>query len=97
MQSVIPYEPTKTNFFLIPFEESDKIGKIYIPDSARRPLNHGKIIKVGPDCTIVKVGQVAIFPLHLEHRIQYDRQTIYVLNEDEVLGLANESDLTPNA
>lgn len=90
---LFPYEPTYDKIILVPFEEDDKIGGIIIPESAKRVLNQGEILKAGKDCKFAKVGMVVIFDLHTESRIQIDRTWFYILSEENIIAHSTRKNL----
>lgn len=88
-----PYEPAYDKIVLVPFEEDDKVGGIIIPDSAKRVLNQGEILKAGKDCKFAKIGMVVIFDLHTESRIQIDRTWFYILSEENIIAHSTRKNL----
>lgn len=81
--------PTYNNILIQPYEEADKIGSFFIPDSAKHPLNQGEIIAIGPDVNQDNVrfwvGDIVIFNMHSESRVIVDAEMLFVLSADQIL------------
>lgn len=57
-------------------------GGIIIPEAHRKQMNQGIIVELGPDASPANFapGDIVIFPLHSEYRIDQD-DTLYLLVE----------------
>jgi len=82
----VPFIPKGAYLVVIPKEERDiTAGGIHIPQMAKNPLNQGTVLATGPDVQSVEVGEEIIWALHMETRIQFDREWIYFLQESDVI------------
>ena len=79
---------------LLRLSESPKqIGRILLPENARKKPQSGEVLAVGPDCKKVdelekriKVGSVAIFNQYAG-TVCPDDDTLLLIREDELLGV----------
>jgi hypothetical protein len=51
----------RKNIAVIPIRDSDKIGSLYIPDTAKSRVDQGIIKYVGPDCEFAMIGAYVTF------------------------------------
>lgn len=95
-QKQLPFIPCRTNLLLEAIQESDKVGSIYLPDSVRKPINQGVIVAMGGEVVErrddetdfadgLKEGDIVVFPLHVEHRMEVDRRKFIIISEQDVL------------
>ena len=40
---------------------AEKIGSIFLPEDVKRQSLQGEVIHIGPDCSLVKVGDTILF------------------------------------
>lgn len=96
--SLSKFKPTFNNLLVKPFEEADKIGRFYIPDSAKHPLNQGEILAIGPNVnneeldTAFLIGDIIVFNMHSESRVTVDGEMLFVIPAEQVLLRAAKSD-----
>ena len=82
------FHPKGNNLLLEPVQEADQSkGGIWIPDRAKNVMNQGKVLELGPDVPegVVKVGEMVVFTMHVEYRIQIDNKWFIVVNVNDVL------------
>lgn len=74
-------------------------GGILLPDSAKKPLNRGKVIAVGPGkrtdhgeliAAGVKAGQVVLFPRHSGHDLHHDGEDLLILHGEDLLAVVED-------
>lgn len=83
----IPFIPTADNIIVLPFEEADRTKSgLYIPDSHKKPLNQGIVIKTGPDVKTLAEGNVVLWPLFSGNSVIWERDQYLFLQEHEVMG-----------
>lgn len=93
-QSILKYKTHGTNLVVLPFQEAEKKGTIIIPDSAKKVLNQGTVLKRGAMCSEqIMEGDIVIFGLHTEYRITLDDQMYFVVKEEDVYLSADPKDL----
>ena len=51
----------KKNVALIPIRDADKIGHIWVPDTAKERVDQGVVKYVGPDCKFARIGAYVTF------------------------------------
>lgn len=63
-------------------------GGIIIPESHRKDLSQGIILEVGNDVVNgdYDIGEIVIFPLHVEYRVETDETTILFVKAQDILG-----------
>ena len=90
----LPFIPLNSNILLEEIKDAEKIGSIWLPDTVRKPVNQGWIVALGDAVTErstatgfggLKVGDIVVFPLHTEHRMEVDRRKFIIINENDVL------------
>jgi len=75
--------PKGTMLLLQAMEEASiSKGGIIIPEAHRKQMNQGIVVELGPQASPDwKEGEIVIFPLHSEYRIDQD-DTLYLLVEE---------------
>ena len=77
-------------------EETEKIGGLYIPDSAKEKPQEGKVIAVGKGKRLedgklvpldVQAGDRILFGKYSGNEIKIDSVEYLIMREDEVLGV----------
>lgn len=94
-----PFHPKGSQIIVIPEEESETTagGKIIIPEACRMRLNQGRVFRTGPYVTDkIKVGEMVLWSMHMEQRIQFDRRWFYFLLEEEIMAGYNPDEWDPN-
>lgn len=71
---------------IVPIDDPDKVGHIYIPDVAKDRVDQGIVKYVGRDCTYVK-------PLDYVTFGGYNGQLVYIENEGRLI-IVNEDFIT---
>jgi chaperonin GroES len=80
-------------------EEQEKIGSLYIPQSARPAPQTAIVVAAGPGAlsgagvlvpTTVKPGDVVLTSKWGGHEIEVEGEKLYVLRETELVGIVRE-------
>ena len=75
-----------------PFEAATKAG-LWIPDTAKQAANEkhiqGQVIKVGEDCTDVKVGDNVYWERYAGGELQFEEGSYHIILESHIDILAN--------
>ena len=82
------YSPVRDFILLRPeIEPETSEGGIIIPDQARRTLNEGEIIKIGPECSAdLKVGHHVVFAAASEYKLLMpDGALLVVVSESNLI------------
>lgn len=58
------FRVTGSKLAIIPIQDSDKVGHIYIPESSKQRTDQGIVKYIGPECRDFKPGQYVIFSGH---------------------------------
>jgi len=58
---------------------------IFIPESARSPLNRGVVRKLGPNVEEVKNGDHVMFPVHVGTPLERDGVVYLLMAEESIL------------
>jgi len=72
--------------------ERDKIGNIFIPDTAREPSSTGVVVAIGSDVD-VRVGDRVIFMKKAGQAVKVEDEDLVVMAEHEVLGVLVEGQI----
>jgi len=81
-------------------EKENKVGGLYIPDSAKEKPQEAKVVAVGKgkrleDGTVVpldvKVGDTILFGKYSGSDIKIDGEEYMIMREDEVLGIVENA------
>lgn len=73
-------KPIKANIYVKLTAAPSAVGKIILPDEAKKKPSSGKVISVGPDVEDVSAGDVIWFSDYSGHKI--DEETIVITEED---------------
>lgn len=68
--------------------EDDKVGSIYIPDSAKQTSLRATVVAAGPQCDFVKVGDTILFGRFAKFDIPLrgeEWRSHFIMNEADVL------------
>lgn len=74
----------------------EKVGSIFVPDSAKEKPQQAEVIAVGPGKMLpdgsraamsVQAGEQVLFSKYAGSDIKVDGQTYLILSEDEILGV----------
>ena len=76
-------------------KQQDKIGGLYVPQSAQQTPNQATVIAVGPGAkirdtfvpTTLKVGQKVLMPQFGGQVIKYQNDEYTVINEEDILAV----------
>ncbi len=76
-------------------EEVEKVGSLYVPDTAKEKPQQGKVVAVGDgmkdgDKVIpmtVKVGDVVLYGKYSGSEIKFEDQEYLILSENDVLAI----------
>lgn len=80
--------PTRNNVLLRRTEEEPKKGEILLPDSVKQDKTcRGKILKIGPEVTSVKIGQEVVFEKHSEVEVEMDKETLLIVEEKYLIAI----------
>lgn len=89
-----PYSPLGSIVVLEPFEEGDMIGRLFIPSTAKRPLNQGRIVSIGPNVSeSIFIGGIVLFAMHMESQVTIDRDKWLLIEEQHIQCIAKEEDV----
>jgi len=92
------FEPMNDKILVRPIAEPEKIGSIFVPDSARskqrNDLAKGVVVKMGPGMLTkkgerwpmpdVKIGDTILFQDNAAHKINIDGEPHMVIRDDVV-------------
>lgn len=88
-QAKTAFKPLRDRVFVEYLDEDleKSSGGIYIPETAKEKSQKGTVRAVGPDVTLVKVGDVVLCERYGGSKIKLDDVEYVVMKEEEVLGL----------
>jgi co-chaperonin GroES (HSP10) len=77
---------------LRPGVQETKYG-IILPPSAQQITQYGDILAIGPDCTLVQLGQVVLIPLHAGTELCWLKNTpVLLVKESDLLAIVESPD-----
>jgi chaperonin GroES len=74
---------------------ADKIGSLYVPESAKQQTNRGTVVAVGPGALVdgnfvpvtLKVGQKVLLPAYGGQVVRLNKEEFTIVNEESVLAV----------
>jgi len=86
------YHPFGDYIMLKPEQEEEQTaGGIIIPEQARKFLNEGQILKLGPDVgSDLKEGMFVTFDSTSEYRLDLGEMVVFVIKESNVILFRND-------
>ena len=75
-------------------KQGDKVGSLYVPESAKKAVNQGEVKAVGPGALVngkrlpmnLKVGMKVLLPDFGGQEVKIGKEEITIINEEDVLG-----------
>ena len=75
-------------------KQADKVGQIYVPDSAKKQVNQGEVKAVGPGALVdgkrlpmtLKVGMKVLLPDFGGQVVKLGKEEVTIISEEDVLG-----------
>jgi chaperonin GroES len=91
----VPIKPLGTRVAIELEKAADKIGSLYLPESAKQQTNRGTIVAVGPGAHVdgkfvpvtLKVGQKVLLPAYGGQVVKLNKEEYTLINEDSVLAV----------
>ena len=77
-------KPIKDNVHVKVTAAATKIGKIILPDEAKKPPSSGAVLAIGPDVEGIKVGDVIWYSSYSGHNVTDDE---LVMSAEDVLAV----------
>ena len=83
------------NRILVSLKKEEKVGAIYVPDTAQQEGNQGTVKAVGPGAmvngklvpTTLKVGDVVILPKFGGQTLKMDKEEYTIISEEDILAV----------
>ena len=75
--------------------EDDKIGSIYIPETAKKASLRATVVWIGEDCTWVNPGDTILFGRYAKFDIPLkgdEWRDYFIMNEDDILARTTEGE-----
>lgn len=80
-------EPMGSRLIAKQFDD-DKVGSIYVPETAQKASLRATVVATGPDCEFVTNGDIIIFGRYAKFDIPLrgeEWRDHFVMNEDDIL------------
>ena len=78
--------PLRDLVYIIPLEDREKVGSIYVPDQAKQRVDQGIVKYRGPDVKELRVGDHVIFSGYSgDELITETDGLLYLMREDDIL------------
>ena len=83
----------KDNVAIVPIEDDEMRGSLYIPDQAKQKVDQGVIVYKGPDVVELRVGQHVLFSGYTGDKISVEDDGIYyIIPEDYIIAVLIDDD-----
>jgi len=80
----------------MPLDDPEKIGRIWIPDTAKQRIDQGVVVYKGPEVKDVKIGDHVFFGGYAGTRVSIEGEgTFIILVEDQCLAVLLSDDRDP--
>jgi co-chaperonin GroES (HSP10) len=78
----------KDNVAIVPIEDDEMRGSLYIPEQAKQKVDQGVIVYKGPDVRELQVGQHVLFSGYTGDKISVEDEGIYyIIPEDYIIAI----------
>jgi co-chaperonin GroES (HSP10) len=78
----------KDNVAIVPIEDDEKRGSLYIPEQAQQRVDQGVIVYKGPDVKELEIGQHVLFSGYTGDKISIEDDGIYfIIPEDYIIAI----------
>ncbi len=82
------FKPLADRILVKPLESEEKTkGGIVLPETAQEKPQEGEVLAVGKDVKEVKKGDKVLFTKYSPTEIKIDDEELYVLKEEDILGI----------
>jgi chaperonin GroES len=89
--SKVNIKPLADRVLVEPLAAEEKVGGIYIPDTAKEKPQKGKIIAVGPgdkeNKVTLKVGDCVLYGKYSGTEINYEGSDYLIMKESDILAI----------
>ncbi len=85
-------QPLDERVLIVPVEQEEKIGSIYIPDTAKEKSMIGKVIAVGTDeelQKIIKVDNKVLFGKYAGEEIKIKGEKHLIIQRSDILAIVD--------
>ena len=84
-------KPLADRVLIEPLEADEKVGGIYIPDTAKEKPQKGKVVAVGPgdkeNQVTLKVGDSVLYGKYSGTEINYEGSDYLIMKESDILAI----------
>ena len=84
-------KPLADRVLVEPLAAEEKVGGIYIPDTAKEKPQKGKIVAVGPgdkdNKVTLKVGDCVLYGKYSGTEINYEGSDYLIMKESDIMGV----------
>ena len=82
-------KPTKDRVIVEVKEEPEKIGSLYVPDTAKNKpkAKAGIVLAIGPDQDNVEVGETIIFEKYSGAKIDKLQDNVLIINNSDIIAI----------
>lgn len=81
---------------VIPLDEPDRIGSIWVPDQAKQRIDQGVVRHKGPDVKDLFLGDHVLFGGYTGTKISVEGEGVFiVMREDDVVARIDDEDSEP--
>lgn len=84
----MPLIPLRDRVYIIPLNDPDRVGSLYIPENAKQRVDQGIVRYRGDACLEVRAGDHVIFSGYSGDQIITEEDgLLYVMREDDIIAL----------
>lgn len=77
---------------VLPEEENERIGLLYIPSTAnRRKTYYGKVVAIGDDVIFLKTNDIVLFDRFIGSKIIHNNEEYFILTEQVVMATIEDN------
>ena len=84
-------KPLADRVLVEPLAAEEKVGGIYIPDTAKEKPQKGKVVAVGPgdkdNKVTLKVGDCVLYGKYSGTEVKVEGRDYLIMREDDILGV----------
>ena len=81
----MPLKPLRDDLAIIPIEDPDMVGSLYVPEEAKQRTDQGIVKYKGPDVETIQVGDHVFFSGYSGRKISVEGEGILIFVEERFI------------
>ncbi len=82
----VRFNPLNNRILVRRAKAADKVSGLIVPEAAKKKMNQGEALAVGPECKGVQVGDTILFGSYSGAMVELNGEELLMLFMDEVHG-----------